>query len=210
MRLFCLPGINRGAHNDYNGDVSASDHRKVIWLRKERESQAESLPPFVELLRLNIDALYRVASRLAATPEEAEDIVQSASIRAFRSYGTVRDGRAVRAWLFKILHHTAADHARARARRTPVVDVPVSAVLDALRATQTGFEQQVHDRDALSAAFSQLDPAFREVVWLVDAEGMSLEEVCEILDLPRGTAASRLYRGRQKLRTLLRGGGHDD
>jgi RNA polymerase sigma-70 factor (ECF subfamily) len=186
---------------------------KIVSLAKARtrkETPRPGLPPFDDLVRANFDALYRTAARLVGR-EDADDVVQEAALRAYRHYADVRDAASARAWLFRVLRNTASNTMRSTGRRRESpADVPVEAVIDEAAARGGRPHAQVRQfdaRDALTRAFEQLDVNFREVVWLVDGEGMSVAEVCAVLELPQGTVASRLFRGRRKLRGLVQGEG---
>src|ERR687883_835742 len=69
-----------------------------------------------------LDALYRAALRLTRVPADAEDLVQETYLKAFRSADTFEAGTNLRAWLFTILHNTARNRARDRAREAVTVD----------------------------------------------------------------------------------------
>jgi RNA polymerase sigma-70 factor (ECF subfamily) len=183
------------------------------------EKHPDALPPFVELLPSNLDALYRSARHIVGSDADAEDVLQETALRAFRSYGAVRDPATIRAWLFRILHNTAVSLIRREARRHRVQDLPPELVLEqAACATTAERVQTVPADDAVTAvwrrerverALNELDPPFREAVWLVDGEGFLLGEAAQILDVPQGTLASRLFRGRRKMREALREAGVD-
>ena len=69
-----------------------------------------------------LDSLYRAALRLTRVPADAEDLVQETYLKAFRSADRFKPGTNLRAWLFTILHNTALNRARDRARDTVAVD----------------------------------------------------------------------------------------
>src|SRR4029453_1740120 len=72
-----------------------------------------------------IDSLYRTALRLTRSPADAEDLVQDTYLKAFRAAGSFEPGTNLRAWLFTILHNTARNRARDRAREGLTVDTEV-------------------------------------------------------------------------------------
>ncbi len=187
--------------------TKGSQRRRVIPLHGVRSEDPERhIPPFADLLWANMDALWRTARQLVEAPDEPEDIVQEAVARAFGAYASVRDGTKARAWLFQILRRSALDARRKRRRMVEVEDTDVEHVI-ALAASAGDFETRAHSRQDLEAALVALEPSFREVVWLVDAEGFSIKEVAEVIQAPIGTVASRLYRARQGVRRTLAEGG---
>src|SRR5919202_941970 len=162
-----------------------------------------------EALR-SLDSLYRTALRLTRVPADAEDLVQETYLKAFRSAGQFEAGTNLRAWLFTILHNTARNLARDRARDTVAVD---SDVVD--RAAEQGpspytapggpYEtpETLLLRETLApelqAAIDELPDVFRQAVWLRDVEEFSYAEIAAMLSIPVGTVMSRISRGRHLL-----------
>jgi RNA polymerase sigma-70 factor (ECF subfamily) len=162
----------------------------------------------------HIDALYRTSLRMTRNPSDAEDLVQEAYLRAFRSLHQFTEGTNLRAWLFRILTNTYINEYRRRQRR------PTSASLDNIEEfylydhlidsrVQPGSERpedivlQRLTVDDVNAAIDELPDDFRQVVLLADVEGFSYREIAEIADIPVGTVMSRLYRARRRLQRSL-------
>src|SRR3954462_11578139 len=82
-------------------------------------------PAFEAEALASLDSLYRAALRLTRVPADAEDLVQETYLKAFRSADTFEPGTNLRAWLFTILHNTARNRARDRAREALTVDSEV-------------------------------------------------------------------------------------
>lgn len=166
---------------------------------------------FEELLAAHLDELYRTALQLTAGHEaDAEDLLQEAALRAFLSVSDLRELGAARSWLFTILVRTHLNRQRTRRRRAevPESDLEPAAFEAALAAWQppaTPVEELDRRllRERLAAALDRLAAPLRAVAWLVDVEGFRQREVAEMLEIPEGTVASRLYRARQQLRTEL-------
>lgn len=185
--------INGGANTDVAPDV-----------RAELETEALSF----------IDSLYRTALRMTRNPADAEDLVQEAYLRAFRSLHQFQPGTNLRAWIFRIMTNAYINEYRKRSRR------PTSSSLDDLeefylydhlidsgvQPTSDRPEDVVLDRltaDDVIEALDGLSDDFREVVLLADVEGFSYREIAEIMDIPVGTVMSRLYRARRRLQRSL-------
>src|SRR3989441_4141302 len=155
-----------------------------------------------------VDSLYRTALRLTRDPADAEDLVQETYLKAFRAADRFEPGTNLRAWLFTILHNTARNRVRDRARDAVTVDTDaVERAADALSALASPTSQETPEtlllRDTLTpelqAALNALPEAFREAVWLRDVEEFSYAEIAEMLSIPAGTVMSRISRGRHLL-----------
>lgn len=157
------------------------------------------------------DQVYRVARRLVGSREEAEDLVQEAYARAFRSWRSFTPGTNMRAWLFRILTNLNVDRGR-RIQRAPHTQ-PLEetdyylANKVASAAGEDVLDQDVVverlSQDAVVSALSELPPQFREVVVLVDIGDFTYADAAQILDIPMGTVMSRLHRGRRLLKQNL-------
>jgi len=171
---------------------------------------SQELPKFEEALLPRLDSLFAFATRLArGRREEAEDLVQEACVRAFRKYDTLRSPEKFKAWLFQILVNTYINETHRHSRERATVDVELNeALLTAFggQTTQTPEQQlfaKVLDSE-VQQALDALPVEFRTVVWLSDVEEMSYREICEIMNCPPGTVASRIYRAHSMLREQLR------
>jgi len=151
---------------------------------------------FIELTEPYRRQMYSVAARMVGHAD-AEDVVQDAFVRAFRSIGRFRGDASLSTWLIRITINLAIRHSNRHRRRAtdsldvmeweePVADPPNSA--SALTV-----------RDAVA----QLTPKLRAAVVLYYFEGLSLDEMAETLGINRGTAASRLHEARRRLRNAL-------
>ena len=152
-----------------------------------------------------LDSLYRTARRLSRDRGDAEDLVQETYLKAFRAADKFEPGTNLRAWLFTILHNTARNRIRDRARDMVSVDSDaVERLTEAPppgRATETPESLLLRDTLApdLQAAIDALPEAFRQAVWLRDVEEFSYAEIADMLSIPIGTVMSRISRGRHLL-----------
>lgn len=159
----------------------------------------------------SLDSLYRTALRLSRDRADAEDLVQDTYLKAFRAADRFEPGTNLRAWLFTILHNTARNRFRDRARDTvainsDVVDRAADAPPPGSRGGGPGSVETPETlllRDTLApelqSAIDALPAAFREAVWLRDVEEFSYAEIAEMLGVPIGTVMSRISRGRHLL-----------
>lgn len=184
-------------------------HGVRLFGRASRPSEPKA---FEELLSEHLDALYRTALRFCGGRKaDAEDLLHDAVLRAFERFDELRDPAAARAWMFTILTRTNLNRLRTRRRRAETLasDFDEHEFEEALalwQGTETPEEQTdlVLQREQLAAALDALDEQLRPVVWLSDVEGFRQHEVAEMLGIPQGTVASRLFRARRILRELLR------
>src|SRR5437588_3997048 len=166
-------------------------------------------PAFEAEALASLDSLYRAALRLTRVPADAEDLVQETYLKAFRSADRFEPGTNLRAWLFTILHNTALNRVRDRARDAVSIDSEiVDRAADAAPpggasagAAETPESLLLRDTLApeLQAAIDALPEAFRQAVWLRDVEEFSYAEIAAMLSIPIGTVMSRISRGRHLL-----------
>jgi RNA polymerase sigma-70 factor, ECF subfamily len=165
-----------------------------------------------EALELS-DQVYRVARRLAGSREEAEDLVQQAYERAFRSWRQYTPGTNLRAWLLRILTNLNIDQGRRRQRspKTTSLDTETGDYflynkLEAQVPDENPDEGRVLERlsqDSIVDALAEVPHDFRDVIVLVDIGEFSYADAAQILDIPIGTVMSRLHRGRRILKKNL-------
>jgi RNA polymerase sigma-70 factor (ECF subfamily) len=156
------------------------------------------------------DQVYRVARHLAASREDAEELMQETYARAFRSWRSFTPGTNLRAWLLRILTNLNIDRGR-RQQRAPQMQ-PLEAndyfLYDRLAESGDGVsdEERVVERlsqDDIVTALSAVPHDFRDVIVLVDLGDFSYQDAAQILDIPVGTVMSRLHRGRRILKREL-------
>ena len=159
-------------------------------------------------------SLYSAALRMTRNPADAEDLVQETYLKAYRAFGSFKEGTNLKAWLYRILTNTFINSYRARRRRPEqteiddVEDLYLYRRLGGLEAVSAGrsAEEEVLEHfteSDVKAAVEALPEQFRVAVLLADVEGFSYKEIAEILDVPIGTVMSRLHRGRRALQKTL-------
>jgi RNA polymerase sigma-70 factor (ECF subfamily) len=169
---------------------------------------------FADLTMEYMGSLYSAALRMTRNPADAEDLVQETYLKAYRAFGSFREGTNLKAWLYRILTNTFINSYRARKRRPEQTDIDdvedlyLYRRLGGLEAVNAGRspEEEVleHFTEAeVKEAVEALPEQFRIAVLLADVEGFSYKEIAEILDIPIGTVMSRLHRGRKALQKTL-------
>lgn len=139
---------------------------------------------------------------LTRDEDRAHDLVQDTCTAALDNARRFKPGTNLRAWLFTIMHNRHVSHIRRESRAGPHLPLADESARLAQPSTQVW---RLEFRD-LVAALDQLDEQFREVLILVTVEGLSYQDVADILDIPVGTVTSRLSRARSMLRSLLESG----
>jgi RNA polymerase sigma-70 factor, ECF subfamily len=169
---------------------------------------------FVEEALPWMDAVYRFSLRLTGGNEdEAQDLTQETFLRAYRHWETYTPGTSARSWLFTICRNAFLRGEERRGRRHESLESELDVKVEALSSVQTLYEIRTSDPareffdsfvdEEITAAVAELPREFREAVVLSDLEGLSYNEIAEVLDIPIGTVKSRLYRGRRLLAQAL-------
>jgi RNA polymerase sigma-70 factor (ECF subfamily) len=161
-----------------------------------------------------LPSLYGAALRMTRNPSDAEDLLQEATLRAYRGFATFEEGTNLKAWLYRILTNSFINTYRKKQREPKTVEGPDDVdewfLFDRLGAQSVArsAEEDVLDRipDAdVKAALESIPENFRMAVLLADVEGFSYKEIAQITDVPIGTVMSRLHRGRKALEKALYG-----
>jgi RNA polymerase sigma factor (sigma-70 family) len=150
----------------------------------------------------HLDAAYNLARWLTRNDQDAEDVVQEASLRALRFFSGFRGDNA-RAWFLKIVrnsYHTRLGQ-KLGAPPTTSFDEPVHS--PAQSSNPETLLLQKAERQSLSQALEKLPANFREVLVLREIEGLSYKEIAYVTGIPIGTVMSGLARARERLRQSL-------
>jgi len=167
---------------------------------------AEALP--------HMDAVYRFALRLSGSRDAAEDLVQETFLRAYRSWDRYTPGTRCKSWLFTICRNVFLRQRERRQRHDEIVAEsverrpgpfgvvnPVWAAAAEMDPEGEFFRSIVDDR--IRRAIQDLPGDYRAAVLLSDVEGLTYQEIAEVLEIPVGTVKSRLFRGRRLLQKEL-------
>ena len=157
-----------------------------------------------ELTRRHADAVYRVALSVTRNHEMAEDVAQDALLKAWQALPSFRGDSPLKNWLLRITHNTAIS----ALRRRRDVNTDPAEIPEAPAPPHTSVESRVEARvslDAFEDALQALDELSRSVVVLREIEGLSYEEISQVLGVPLPTVKTRLLRARRVLATALEG-----
>jgi len=182
-----------------------ADPPRVVSLRPGRAPPHADDPPGMvdEALRRHLDALYAVARLLTGDAAAAEDLVQETALKAFRAWGELRAPGAAKSWLLRILHRSFLNARRHENRPAPIADIDLDELLAGSTPTAEAPMDATTLSDDVETALAGLPAGFREVVWLVDVEDLTIAETAAALELAAGTVASRVHRARRLLRERL-------
>ena len=165
-----------------------------------------SEPPEAEQIKTELAALAprlrRFAYALCGDPEQGDDLVQTACVRALSRLAQFTPGTRLDSWMFRIVQNCFLDDRRRAQRRGAAAEIspewePSDEGVGARRAESRMELAQVR------AAIAQLPSEQRSVLALVAIEGRSYAEAAAILNIPVGTVMSRLSRARAKLLPLI-------
>ena len=162
-----------------------------------------SQPTFETVVVPHLNAAFNYARWLTRNDADAQDLLQDASVRAFRFFSTFRNDNP-RAWLLTIVRNTWYSRVAQQAARPRVTEYDEMA--DPRPDHHPDPEalllrQQTVDR--VRKAVDSLPVDFREVIVLRELEGLSYKDIAEVIGVPIGTVMSRLSRARERLISLL-------
>ena len=161
---------------------------------------------FTELMSLHETRMYAVALRMCANREDAQDCLQDAMLRVYRSISGFKGQSTFATWVYRFTMNTCLDELRRRKTRAAT---SLDTLLDS--GWSPADEGDVPERHAvaseqrrvLDAAIAELPEDMRSAVVLRDVQGFSYDEISAMLEVNVGTIKSRISRGREKLRQIL-------
>ena len=167
---------------------------------------------FAQLIAIYQRPVYNFVFRLLEDPSDAPDVTQEVFLKVFRNIGDFRGECSLKTWVYRIAVNEASNLRRwfSRHRRYELSLDEAEGAGASVAATladphETQYEQVLrHERmRAVERALSQVRESFRVTVVLRDIDGLSYEEIAEILRVSLGTVKSRILRGREALKQSL-------
>jgi RNA polymerase sigma-70 factor (ECF subfamily) len=184
-----------GAH-PYGGSLALRlepapvDEQAFIAAALEGDPQARAW-----LLQQHSTPVYRFCLRMLANQEDAQDAAQETMVKVLRNLHRYRSDWRFSTWVFGIARNTCIDEHRRRKRRRTTSEVEVvDCSASPLELTEKA--------ERLRSALDDLPPLYREVLLLYHFEQLKYREIADLLELPLGTVMNRIFRARQRLRTI--------
>jgi len=148
----------------------------------------------------------KLVSRYVRDRGEVEDVAQEAFIKAYRAIGGFRGDSAFYTWLYRIAVNTAKNYLDSQGRRPPSSDMEIDGAElidagEALREQASPEHSLLTDEIAgtVSRVIESLPQDLRTAITLREIEGMSYEEIAQVMDCPIGTVRSRIFRAREAI-----------
>ena len=179
-------------------DTAAGHPGSLVTVEADPRHELER--EFEERLKESSDLAIRVAYGVVRQRQDAEEVAQEAFTKAYRSFSTLRDRSAFRAWLVRMTWRLAIDRWRADRRRA--VREQTSATLDG-DASAEALASASERATRLWHAIDDLPEKLRQTIVLSAIHGYDVREVAQLLDLPEGTVKSRLFLARKGLAQRL-------
>lgn len=187
--------------------------RVLTWPQDEAEIMTElrggSEAAFDWLVTYYHGPVYAVVSGILRNPTDAADVTQEVFLKAFRGIRSFRHGSSLKTWLYRIAVRESLNYRRwfwRHLRFQHSIEEGQQEGAPEFEDTGTSPFEELASReiqDAVQHALGEVPAAFRAAVILRDLEGLSYEEVSEVLDVSVGTVKSRILRGRRMLREIL-------
>lgn len=203
------PRVSHPTRRDELGTPASADADAI------RRCLAGERDAFGELVERWQDRIYGAIYRVVWDAETARDLAQETFIKAYTKLSSFQGGAAFSTWLYSI----AINQARSELRRRSAAKNKPPLSLDAMRGSGEDAREYDPADDApgavegiatrehcemLRGEIERLDPSYREVIVMREFQGLSYEEIAEIVDVPVGTVRSRLHRARRDLRERLK------
>ena len=177
-------------------DYSSHTEEALLGMFTQGDPQA-----LAALIRGREKWLWNVAKKSIRDESLAEEALQEALVSIWKNAHTFRGESQVSTWMYQIVNRTCIDVLRKERIRTHSSLEDVEN-LETLSQSST-FEDALVDGLLIHSALLELEPDHRNVITLVDLEGMSVQEASELLGVPVGTVKSRAARGREALKAIL-------
>jgi RNA polymerase sigma-70 factor, ECF subfamily len=175
------------------------------------ELQSGSEEAFAYLLGVYQNPVYDLISHILENRSDAADVLQEVFVKIFRKIGQFNGDSSLRTWIYRIAVHEACNHRRGWLRRFRREPYSIDGVKTEPSTSQSRNDTPYHAlelaerRERVRRALASLAQPYRTVVVLREIEGLSYEEIAQVLGVAEGTVKSRLMRGRDLLRRKLSG-----
>ncbi len=177
-------------------------HLKLVEACKKGDRKAQ-----FELYRQYSKAMYNTTLRIVRDPDDAEDVMQEAFLKAFSRIGTYRGEVSFGAWLKRIVVNKSLDFLRLQREHVSLEEV---IEVEEIPEDNPGFTEVAYSADDIRRAIFALPDGYRVVLSLILLEGYDHEEVSEILRITNATSRTQYHRAKKKLAEMLKKNGKQD
>jgi len=174
-------------------------------------AQGGDVEAFGRIYHAYAGRVHALCWRIAGNPQRAEDLTQEVFVRAWRNLHAFQGRSRFFTWLYRIAVNTAKNYLESQGRRPPGSDMEIEGAEliesgDGLRDQATPERQMLTNEIASTVhrVLEHLPPDLRTAITLREIEGMSYEEIAEVMDCPIGTVRSRIFRAREAIDLELR------
>jgi len=169
---------------------------------------ARSMMDFDTFYELYADRIYNTVYRILGDAEEALDAVQQAFMRAHKAWDKFREASSRYTWVYRIAINCAYTQLKKRRRRQEMEPASIDADegFDVAVGRENGVADEVGRKEMeriVQAAIGRLPEDVRGALVLRDIDGLSYEEIADVLEIPVGTVKSRVHRARELLKGML-------
>ena len=191
------------------GTADAPDSRVDPDRGTVENARIGNIDAFETLVLRHQSHIVNYAAAVMRDSNDAEDVAQQTFLRAYRALAQFRGESTFKTWLYRIATNVALTHLNRRDRETRMRSHSLDDDTSSLKAFEIASqgidaETNVVLRDTIDRALATLPNELRIAVILRDVSGLDYKEIADVTGAPIGTVESRIFRGRQRLRPLLR------
>jgi RNA polymerase sigma-70 factor, ECF subfamily len=188
--------------------AEARKNEERAWVAASLDGDNEAFGKLVERYQRRV---YALAFGILRNREDAWDVAQEAFVKAYKNLSTFEGNSAFYTWLYRITYNLSLDHVRAKHRRDVHAEGERRLRSDGINSEddpKVEHPSEAVDRKELAEvvqrAMTQLSEKHRAIIVLREIEGLSYEEMAEVLKISKGTVMSRLFHARKNLQALLK------
>lgn len=179
--------------------VDTSGIEDAGWIGRVLAGDTES---FGMLVNKYYTRIYNFIRTMIRSEDDSLDMTQESFVKAFKNLATLKTPERFKSWLFRIASNTTLDFVRKR--RLNTIDAENSLKEQYIETDNPEHEIVMANRtNVIREALAKLKPDQREILVLCDLEGMSYQDISEILNIPFGTVQSRIFYARKRLKEFL-------
>jgi len=216
-----LPEGAKGLRPEANDRSAAREEEDERDRRLVREVLGGNREAFRGLVERHQSRVLHLARSVLKNPSDAADIAQETFVRAFVNLESYRSEGSFTAWIAKIANNLAIDFLRRQKTQAPVEfdegfaeseseTMQAGLLAGRLRSDPQSLTLRRELGEQLELAMAQLPEKHRAILVLREVDGLSYEELSQVLEIPIGTVMSRLFHARAKMQVILRGYAEDD